>query len=130
MCAVEHGYVGEVTAFVNQALDPLDNELSLSAGIHDGDEVGALAFGFYWAELLGEAKARRLRGKYGIGEIKDLGRAAIVGLDLVNLSAGVTLFKLHNVVEVCAAPSVDALRVVADCHDLVMPSELIDDVGL
>ena len=130
MCAVEYGYVGEVTAFVNQALDPLDNELSLSAGIHDGDEVGALAFGFHWAELFGEAKARRLRGKHGIGEIKDLGRAAIVGLDLVNLRAGVALFKLHNVVEVCAAPSVDALCVVADRHDLVMPSELIDDVGL
>jgi hypothetical protein len=42
----------------------------------------------------------------------------------------VALFKLHNVVEVCAAPSVDALCVVTDCHYLVVPSELVDYVGL
>jgi hypothetical protein len=42
----------------------------------------------------------------------------------------VALFELHNVVEVCAAPSVDALSVVTDSHDLVVPSELVDDVGL
>ena len=48
----------------------------------------------------------------------------------MNLSAWVALFKLHNVVEVCAAPGVDALCVVADGHDLVVASQLVNDVGL
>lgn len=128
--AVEDGDIRQVAAFVHEALDPLDNEAGLSPRIHDWDEVGALAGGLDRAQFLRESEPGGLRAEHGIGEVEDLGRAAVVRLDLVNLRAGVTLFEAHDIVKVGTAPGIDALRVVAHRHHLVVSGQLVDDVGL
>ena len=128
--AVEDRDVGEVAAFVDESFDALKDEVGLRAGIHDRHEVGLFAVGFYGAQLFVVTFACGLAAEDGIGKFENLGGAAVVGFDLVDLGSVMTLVEAHDVVEVRAAPGVDALRVVTDGHDLVVHAKDIDDVGL
>ena len=38
--------------------------------------------------------------------------------------------KAHDLVKVGTPPSVDALGIIADCHDLMVYSDLVHDLGL
>ncbi len=65
-----------------------------------------------------------------VGEAEDLGRGAVVGLDAVDDRALVPVGERHDVLEVGAAPRVDALGVVAHGHDAVVRGEPVHDLGL
>ena len=65
-----------------------------------------------------------------VGEIQDLGRGAIVDVDGVELGSRVSLRESHDIFPIGPAPSVDALGVVADRHDLVFARQEVDDAAL
>ncbi len=76
-------------------------------------------------------KLVHVRGDGGVRDVKDFRRAAVIRFDLENLCAGITLRKFQDVREVRAAPGVDALRVVADDHDVMMlRGEQVNQVAL
>src|SRR5262249_43175705 len=80
-------------------------------------------------ELFGELL--EVWGNGGVGQRKDFGGAAVVGLDLVDFCLGIAFGELENVLEMRAAPGVNALRVVADDHDVAMTSpKEIDEIAL
>jgi hypothetical protein len=56
----------------------------------------------------------------GIGQAQDFRRAAVVGFDAINDGFGITLGKLEDVLEMRAAPGVDALGIIAHDHDVVV----------
>jgi hypothetical protein len=82
------------------------------------------------AENFIEGAAFGLRFEHAVGEREDLRRRAIVRLDAMDGGAGVAIRKREDVFDVGAAPRVDALRVVADGHHLMMRADEIDDLGL
>jgi hypothetical protein len=82
------------------------------------------------AEFLVEVAALGLGVEHAVGEGEDLGRGAVVGLDAVDDRALVPVGERHDVLEVGAAPRVDALRVVAHGHDAVVRGEFVHYLGL
>jgi hypothetical protein len=82
------------------------------------------------AELLVEVAALGLGEEHAVGEGEDLGRRAVVGLDAVDDGARVAVGERHDVLEIRAAPRVDALGVVAHGHDAVVRGEPVHDLGL
>ena len=70
-------------------------------------------------------------GNGGVGEAKDLGDAAIVGLDLVDVGLGVALVEFQHVLHVGTPPGVNRLGVVANDHQVsLMSNEEIDHPAL
>src|SRR5256885_4672220 len=58
-------------------------------------------------------------------------RAAVVRLDFVNLRFRIAFGKLMDVLEIRAAPRVDALRIVPYHHHVLMPrGEQVNEVAL
>ena len=119
----------QVQPFLAQFEHALGDEGGLLGGIAAGHEHGLRAGFARGRELLGELVD--VRGDGGVGDVQDLRRAAVVGFDLVDLRARIALGELEDVLEVRAAPGVDALRVVAHDHDVVMPrGEQVNEVAL
>ena len=130
MGAVEHSHFFERHSFFVELEDALGDEFGLLAAVGEGDEGGALvgrrAGG---AEVFGVLLF--VVGDGGVGDGEDFGATAIVGFDLVDLGVGVALGEVEDVAEVCAAPRVDGLGVVADDHDVVVAGgEEFDEVVL
>jgi hypothetical protein len=66
-----------------------------------------------------------------VRDVEDRLRAAVVLLERDDLRAGKVFGKIHDVAEIRAAKRVDALRVVADDHDVIVRrGEQPHDVGL
>ena len=129
--AVEDGDVaeGDPLVLVERA-DPLHDELGLLAVVHRLDDVGLLHVAARGAQLLVEVPALGLGHQDPVRQVQDLGGRAVVGLDPVDHGPGVALRERHDVLEVRAAPRVDALRVVADGHHAVVPADRVDDLRL
>ncbi len=127
--AIEHRHLVQVAAFLAQFQHALRDEGRLLVGVAAGHEHRLAAGLFRRGEFLGElVDVRRDRG---VRDGKNLRRAAVIDLDLVNLRAGIALGKFEDVAEVRAAPRVDALRIVAHHHHvLVLRAEQIDEVAL
>ncbi len=80
-------------------------------------------------QLFGELMDVRRDG--GVCNIKDLGGAAIIRFDFVDDRSGVAIGEFKNVLIIGSAPGINALRVIAHHHDVVMPrGEQIDEVAL
>ncbi len=65
-------------------------------------------------------KTHLVRRDRRVGELENLRHAAVVRLDRVHLGARISLGKIQNVIHVCAAPRVDRLRIVPNCHQAVV----------
>ena len=59
-------------------------------------------------------------GDGGVGQAQDFRRAPVVGFDAVDFGVRVAVGEFQNVLEMRAAPGIDALAVVADRHDVVV----------
>ena len=67
----------------------------------------------------------------GVGKLEDILCGAVIALELVDLCAGEILFEAEDVFQLCPAPAVDALVVVADGkHVAVHRGEQFYDVVL
>ena len=131
MRAVEDGDLVHGHALVlHECADALEDELGLLAVVHALHEKRLLGVAAGGAELLVEVAALGLGEQDAVGEGEDLGRRAVVGLDAVDDGARVAVRERHDVLEVCAAPRVDALRVVTHGHDAVVRGEPVHDLGL
>ena len=127
--SIQHGDLAHAHAFVVQFQHALRDEGGLLRGVHARDQ------GRFHAGL---ARGRQFLGKLiavggdgGVGDLEDLGRAAVIGLDLEHPGPGITIRELQDVQEIRPAPGVDALRVVAHHHDvLVARGEQVDEVAL
>ena len=81
--------------------------------------------------LQGLRKLAQVGGDGGVGQGEDFRRAAVVGLDLEDLGAGVALREFQDVGEVGSAPRIDALGVVADGHEVAVPQgQAVEQGGL
>ncbi len=118
MRPVKHGDIVQVHAFLRQFHHALRDERGLLPGVHARDQRGLEAGFARRREVLG--KLIHVRGDGGVGDVEDFRRAAVIGFDLENLRAGITLGEFEDVREIRAAPGVDALGVVADHRDVVM----------
>lgn len=127
---VEDGDVGEVAALIQQCTDALKDEAGLAAGVHNGHEIGFVGIGFNGAEFFVVSLPGRLIAEDGVGQIENLGSAAVIGLDLVQCGLGVALVEAHDIFEIGTAPGVDALSVISDRHYLVMDGDGVDNFGL
>ena len=117
-------------AFVDESLDALDDERRLLARVERLHEEGLFVVGPRRAQLLVEMPALGLGGQHSVGKGQNRWRRAIIGLDAVDLRAGMPVGKGNDVLEVCAAPGIDALRVVADRHHAVVRADDVDDLRL
>ena len=116
--AVEDGDALEGLALVAELEDALGDEDGL-LGPGDGwDEGGGGSIGTAGVEGLLELAL--VGGNGGVGDVEDLGGAAVVGLDSEHAGAGVALGEVEDVGEVGPAPRVDALGVVADDGEVAM----------
>ena len=129
MGAIEHGHVFQGPAFVAQFQDPLGHEGRLLAAIaatHQGRLAAGRARG---GQLLLELVDVGRDG--GIGHAQDFRRAAVIGFNPINGGLGIPFGKFEDVLEMRAAPGVNALRIVAHHHDVLMPrGQQIDQVAL
>ena len=127
--AVQHGDSLHRHALVTQFEHALGDELRLLVGVVTGDERRLHARVAHRREHFLELL--RIRGDDGVGAVENLRCAAVVCLDLEHLGAVVPVGELEHVAEVGATPRVDALRVVADRHDVVVPTaEQVDQLAL
>ena len=70
-------------------------------------------------------------GNGGIGQRQNLRRAAVVRFDSVNPGFRIAFGELEDILEIRAAPRVDALRIVAHHHDIVVSrGQKIDELAL
>ena len=128
--AVEHGHFLQRDALVAEFQHALGDKGGLGGGIRQGDERGPGA-----QRLAGRAQvffeAAGIGADGGVGEIEDLGDAAVVGLDDVDLGARIPFRETEDERHVRAAPGVDRLRVVADGHQAVgFAGEQVDHAAL
>ena len=66
-----------------------------------------------------------------VGQIQYLRGAAIVDLNFIDLGAGIALGEIKDVFKVCAAPRVNALRIVTNNHHiLVSRPEQVNEIRL
>ena len=129
MRAIQHGDVIQAGAFVAQFQRALGDEGRLLAGVMAGHQHGFQAGLARGRQVLG--KLVHVGGDGGVGHVEDFRRAAVVGFNLEHFRAGIPLRKVEDVGEIRAAPGVDALRVVAHHHDVVMPrGEQVNQVPL
>ena len=130
MRAVQHRHLLQLRALLVQLQDALRDKLRLLLRIRQRHErrphpaSGARGHEMFFKLML-------IRRDHRIREFQHLGHRAVVRLDFVNFRARMPLRKFEDVPEIRAAPRVDALRVVAHDHDIVMPrSEHLDEVIL
>ena len=127
--AVEHGHLPQGTSPGALPLDQPDDGLRLLVPVVQEERhrlVAAVARG-----AQGLLELLRVAGDRGVGDRQDLGRAAVVALELDDPRGGVADGKLHDVAEIGPAPRVDALEVVADDHDVALaPGEGVDEARL
>ena len=130
MRAVQHRHLLQLRALLVQLQDALRDKLRLLLRIRQRHERRPHpAAGARGHEML--FKLMLIRRDHRIREFQHLGHRAVVRLDFVNFRARMPLRKFEDVPEIRAAPRVDALRVVAHDHDIVMPrSEHLDEVIL
>ena len=127
--AVEHYHVLQRDALVAQLERALGDELGLLVRVVAGDQRRLHPGVAHRREFL--FKLLRVAGDDGVGAVENLRCAAVVCLDLEHLSVLVALREFEHVAKVCTAPRVDALRVVANRHDVVMPTaEQVDQFAL
>ena len=130
MGAVEDGHLLEGDALVEEFHHPLGDEGRLLGIGREGDE-GRLD-GMRFAD--GREVFRELAfvaGDRGVGDFEDLGDAAVVRFDFEDAGARVGFWELQDVFEICSAPGVDALGIVAHDHEvLVVGGEEVDEFGL
>ncbi len=131
MRTIEDGDLAGGHAFVlDEGAGALEDEIGLLAVVDGLDDEGFLAVLAGGAEFLVEVAALGLGLEHAVGELENLRGRAVVGLDAVDDGAGVALLERHEVLEVGAAPRVDALGVVAHGHDAVVRGEGVHDLGL
>ena len=66
-----------------------------------------------------------------VGQIQYLRGAAIVDLNFIDLGAGIALGEIKDVFKVCAAPRVNALRIVTNNHHVLVPrAEQVNELRL
>ena len=117
--AVEDGDLLQRHALVREFHDALRDEGCLLVVVRQGNERGLhrmrLAHGreIFW-ELVFVCE------NGGVGNIQNAGHATVVRLDFKHLCAGVCLGESQDVFEVCPAPRVDALGIVANDHHIAM----------
>ena len=127
--AVKRGHIVQIAALITQFQQALGDERGLLRGIAAHDEHGLGAGLPRRRELLGELL--QVGGDGGVGRVEDLRRAAVVRFNLVSLGRWITLLEFEDVREVRPAPGVDALRVVAHDHDVVVARrEQVNQVAL
>ena len=118
--SVKHRHFLQRHSFLVKLQDALCYKRRLLPAIRQRDERrAAVRRGSRGAQCFFELLFIRRDG--GVGHGENLRRAAVVCLDLVDLRACVALGKFEDVVKVRAPPRVDALRIIADDHDVVVP---------
>ena len=129
MRAVKHRHAVQFRALFAQFEHALSNERCLFGGIAAGDQ-DRLAAGFpRGRKSLGVLV--NVGGDRGVGDVENLRRAAVIGLDPVNGGVRIAVGKLENVFVIRPAPRVNALRVIAYHHHVVMPrGQQINQVAL
>ena len=86
--------------------------------------------------LKGLGELAQVGGNGGVGQSENFRRAAVVGLDLEDLGAGMVLGEFQDVGEISTPPGVDALGVVSDGHEVSVPQgqaveqRCLKDVGV
>ena len=129
MRAVKHGHLVQIRAFIPQFQYTLGDERGLLRGVHAGDQrrfqAGLARRREFFVELV------PVGANGGIGHLQYFRRAAVIRFNFEHLGAGITFGEFQNVGEIRAAPGVDALRVVADHRDVVMPfGQQVHEVAL
>ena len=127
--AIEDGDILEVPSLVDQLEDASADKFGLlvavaqfhEGGLHSGGAVGPERL----LELMVVVANREVR------ESEDLGRRAVVDLELVGLAVLVAVGKLQDVAIVGAPEGIDALAVVAHHRQVaVTVGEHVDDLRL
>ncbi len=128
--AVEDGNLVQIDAFLAQIEDALRDEERLLVRVGKRDEAGLQPRVFaHGLEVFLELP--HVAGDGGICHLQDRGDAAVVRLDLVNFCGGIAFGEIEDVLEICPAPRVDRLRIVANNHHVaMMRGKHVDEVGL
>ena len=130
MGPVEHVDIGQRMAFVVQLDNLPTDELSLLRRITDGEDRWGLAAGAHSLETAIEAFDAWPVAEDFVGEGENLRRRTVVRVDGMNQRAGMARREGDDVFPVGPAPRVDALRIVADGHNLVVRADEVDDATL
>ena len=130
VCTVEHGHLLERDALVEEFHHTLGDEGGLLGIGREGDKGW---FDRVWLADGGKGfwKLAFVPADGGVGDLEDLGDAAIVRFDFKNAGAWVVFGKLEDVFEIRPSPRVDALGVVSHDHEIaVVGGEQVDEFGL
>ena len=129
MRAVEHGDLVHARAFLAELNHALRNKRGLLRGVHARNQRGFHAGFARRRKNFGELVP--VGGDGGVGDLQNFRRAAVIGFDLENFRVGITFWEFEDVFEIRAAPRVNALRVVADDRDVLMPpGQQVNQVAL
>ena len=126
VAAVEDRHVAPAVAEVVILAHPAENLVRLRAPVVEFADAGLLAL----AASRGPERLLELVGSvshHDVCDIEDAGNGTVVALELHDAAPFPALRELHDVLDLRAAPRVDALEVVADGHDVAV--SLGEDVG-
>ena len=118
MGTIKHGYIIQADTLIAQLERALGHESGLLTRVTANHERRLRSGLSVRDKLFDELMHVGRNGR--IGDCENFRRAPIIGLDLIDLGFGITLWKFEDVLEIRAAPRVNALGIVADHHQIVV----------
>ena len=119
MAAVKNGHVAPAVAEVVELAHPAENLVRLCTPVVELADAGLLAL----SASRGAQRLLELVGRvahHDVCDIEDAGNGTVVALELHDAAPFPALRELHDVLDLRAAPGVDALEIVADGHDVAV----------
>lgn len=119
--------VGGDLEFLNEVVNVADDLFGLLLIIGEGGEADGVGGDFVGDEFLVMASA--IVADEGVGEVEDLVGAAVVVFQTNDLGAGENVLEVEDVFQLCSAPAVDGLVVVADDAEIFVGADEGFDEG-
>ena len=104
--------------FLAQFQHALGDKSGLLGAVAARDQHGFDARRAGGGQLLGELMD--VGGDGGVGQAEDFRRAAVIGFDAIDGGLGIAFGKFEDVLEMRAAPGINALGIIAHDHEVVV----------